>query len=90
MPELGDDMSKNARYAAIQSLVSSFLDDKGNWLHAINRQEIADAIADLIGLGKSDGWKLAVRRWQEMITESEIGNTRWALLQGSVMVAHAA
>lgn len=48
---------------------------------------IIGEIDELMKLGRTERWRKAVRQWQHMVN----GNRdRWALLQGSVYMNHAA
>ena len=82
-------LAQDSRYAAIQRVVSQFLDENAEWSHAITRIEIGNAIYGLRDIGRTARWKLAVQRRQEMVEYKE-NDTRWALLQGSIMTAHSA
>jgi hypothetical protein len=81
--------AQDKRYAAIQTCVSSFLDENAEWSHAFSREDIAKAILPLTALGRTERWFNAIRAWESLVLDTE-NDARWALLQGSVMAAHAA
>lgn len=91
MPEFGETMTsaQDNRYAAIQRVVNQFLDENAEWSHATTRVKIGKAIYDLRDKGRTAEWKLSIQRWREMVEDKE-NDTRWALLQGSVMAGHNA
>jgi len=50
---------------------------------------IADNIAKLDVMGRTDRWKAAIRRWAGMVRNAEPGSLRWAFLQGLIYAGHA-
>lgn len=81
--------AQDRRYAAIQSVINTFLDEKGVWSHAWTRKEISHAIQSIAPLGRTDRWLNAVSGWQCLILDQD-NDAHWALLQGSIMTAHNA
>jgi hypothetical protein len=82
--------ASDKRLAAIHTVLITFLDEDGEWSHVYSRDEIAQAIVPLTALGKTTRWFNAIHLWESMVLDSMPINTRWALLQGSILAGHAA